>query len=263
MNGVVMRTNVFVSYSRSDLKWLKRLQVHLKPLVEEGLINLWDDTRIEWGEEWNEKIERALAKTAVAIVLVSADFWASDYIAKKELPYLMQAAERGALTLLPVIVGPSLFPDAFNLGRLQIGNCKKPLSALSPARQDKVWVRLTARIRSIARSGGVLPKWSMRGKPAGPPALLSWRQRLWPSAVGFFLGFLATALLVIGKFSVFDEVGVLAYLIFFLIGAAISIVVGFLYVNIDPKSMSQPIRFFHGLVIAILLNGLVYISSSS
>ena len=35
---------IFVSYSHRDRKWLERLQVHLKPLVRAGNIDLWDDT---------------------------------------------------------------------------------------------------------------------------------------------------------------------------------------------------------------------------
>ena len=40
------RTKIFISYSHSDEKWLRRLQVHLKPLERQGLIECWDDTRL-------------------------------------------------------------------------------------------------------------------------------------------------------------------------------------------------------------------------
>ncbi len=38
------RTQIFVSYSHADTEWLKRLQVHLKPLEQAGTIAWWDDT---------------------------------------------------------------------------------------------------------------------------------------------------------------------------------------------------------------------------
>jgi peptidoglycan hydrolase-like protein with peptidoglycan-binding domain len=40
------RTKVFVSYSHADEKWLKMLQVHIAPLERNGIVVLWDDTKI-------------------------------------------------------------------------------------------------------------------------------------------------------------------------------------------------------------------------
>lgn len=77
---------VFVSYSHRDAKWLRRLQVHLKPLEQEDIIDLWADTKIPPGAVWQDKIQEALDTANVALVLVSADFLASDFIKKHELP---------------------------------------------------------------------------------------------------------------------------------------------------------------------------------
>lgn len=43
------RARVFIGHSPQDDLWLKRLQVHLKPLKRDGLIDPWDDTRIQAG----------------------------------------------------------------------------------------------------------------------------------------------------------------------------------------------------------------------
>lgn len=45
---ITMRTTgkIFLSYSHNDAHWLERLQLHLKPIEREGIIDLWDDTKI-------------------------------------------------------------------------------------------------------------------------------------------------------------------------------------------------------------------------
>ena len=45
---------VFIGYSHDDMQWLSRLQVHLKPLKQEGIIDLWADTKITAGAIWKE-----------------------------------------------------------------------------------------------------------------------------------------------------------------------------------------------------------------
>lgn len=131
------RTKVFISYSRKDRRWLKRLQVHLKPLERDGLIERWDDTRITPGNKWREEIQLAIDSAQTAILLVSADFLASDFIAKEELPPLLAAAARDGLKIILVIVGPSLF-DVSPLAIWPPVNAPtRPLISLAKSEQEK------------------------------------------------------------------------------------------------------------------------------
>lgn len=144
------RTKVFISYSHKDRKWLERLQVHLKPLEREGIVDRWDDTRIKGGQKWREEIERALASAKVAVLLISADFLASDFIVENELPPLLEAAVRDGLVVLPVILSPSRFSHKEALSQFQTMNApSRPLLDLSPADQEKIWVNLTERIERV------------------------------------------------------------------------------------------------------------------
>jgi hypothetical protein len=142
------RTQVFVSYSHEDAEWLKRLQVHLKPLMRSGDVDLWDDTRIKPGAKWRKEIEQALASAKVAVLLISADFLASDFIDKDELPPLLAAAEQDEAVILSLIVSPSLYEETPSLARFQAANSpKKPLTTLDKAEQEKVLVQVAKAIK--------------------------------------------------------------------------------------------------------------------
>ena len=40
--------HIFISYSHKDKEYLERLQVHLKSLERDGIIDYWDDTKISY-----------------------------------------------------------------------------------------------------------------------------------------------------------------------------------------------------------------------
>jgi hypothetical protein len=144
------KLNVFVSYSHEDKAWLERVQVHLKPLARGGKLGLWDDTRIKAGQRWRDEIEAALAQADVAILLISADFYASDFIANNELPPLLETQSKRGLAILGVHISYSHFEDDEILSEYQTVNTpNQPIKSLSEADQDKVLRDLARRIREL------------------------------------------------------------------------------------------------------------------
>jgi hypothetical protein len=133
------RHTVFISYSHVDEIWLKRLRVHLRPLERVGLVDIFDDTRIKGGMEWRAEIEMAMEKAKVAILLISADFLASDFIVENELPPLLEKAKDGGARILPIIVSPSRFTTTPELSAFQACNSPaEPLIAMSVAKSEEV-----------------------------------------------------------------------------------------------------------------------------
>jgi hypothetical protein len=151
-----IRNSVFISYSHDDdPKWLKKVQTHLQALENEGTpVNLWDDTKIKAGMIWRDEIEKGLRTTKVAILLVSTNFLASDFISKDELPPLLKAAEQDGATILPLILKTSRYANHKKLSKFQAVNDpqKEPLSKLTEDEQDDILVRLTDRISELLNS---------------------------------------------------------------------------------------------------------------
>ena len=148
------RPNVFISYSHTDVEYLDRLLVHLKPLEKAGLLDLWVDTRLRAGDKWRREIEKALQRATVAVLLVSADFLASDFITEDELPPLLKNAEEQGTRVIPLIVKPCRFTRDKSLRAFQsVSDPKKALILLSTGQQELIYDQVASEIeRSLQKA---------------------------------------------------------------------------------------------------------------
>ncbi len=127
---------VFLSYSHQDRPWLERLSTMLAPLVRTGAIEFWWDGQIKAGNPWRQEIDGAMASARVAVLLVSAPFLASKFIAEVEMPYFLDAARNRQVHLLWVPVSPSLYEHT-PLAEIQAAHDpSRPLSTLSESERD-------------------------------------------------------------------------------------------------------------------------------
>lgn len=144
---ICVMKKLFISYSHKDERWLTRLLVHLRPIERAGRLDLWADTRISPGEQWNSTIASALADAQLAVLLVSADFLASEFIASKELPPLLRAAQARKCRVLSVIVGPCLFSRIQDLQQFQaINSPGRPLTRMKKAEAEETLARAAVAI---------------------------------------------------------------------------------------------------------------------
>ncbi len=145
------RSRAFISYSHKDEMYLRELQTHLAPYIQSELVDIWDDTKILPGSKWREEIEKALNSTKVAVLLISADFLASDFIRNIELPSLLAAREQEGAIILTVLLRPCAFTNT-DIGQFQAVNTPStPLSKMNPGRRDEVWSRVAELVREALR----------------------------------------------------------------------------------------------------------------
>lgn len=95
---------LFISYSHKDEKLRAELVKHLRVLRRQGVIEMWDDRMIPPGEVWGEGISPHLEEADIILLLLSADFLASDYAYSVEVRRALERQANGEARVIPIIL---------------------------------------------------------------------------------------------------------------------------------------------------------------
>ncbi len=140
---------VFISYSKTDKAYLEQLKKHLAPLRRQGLLETWDDMELIAGEPWDAAIHQQLSSADIIILLVSADFMATDYVWDIEINKAIERHERGEVTVIPIIIRPSLWQDAPFAYLTAIPEKGKAISTWDNS--DEAWAHVGEKIKQVAQ----------------------------------------------------------------------------------------------------------------
>src|ERR1019366_5302987 len=95
---------VAISYSHRDEEFREQLETHLKLLQRQGIVNTWHDRKIMPGDKWAGVVDDNFKRADMILLLVSADFIASDYCYNAELKTALERANRDEAKVVPVIL---------------------------------------------------------------------------------------------------------------------------------------------------------------
>jgi hypothetical protein len=98
---------VFISYSHRDIKLREELTKHLSNLRNQGIISNWHDGDIAPGTEWKSQILDHLNTARIILLLISADFMASDFCYSIEMKQAIARHDAKEACVLPIILRPS------------------------------------------------------------------------------------------------------------------------------------------------------------
>jgi TIR domain/Retroviral aspartyl protease len=174
----VRAIELFYAYSHRDEILRDELEKHLRGLSRSGVISGWHDRRISGGIEWDGRIDEHLNRSDIILLLVSADFIASDYCYDREMRRALELHELGEARVIPVILRPCDWQGT-PFAKLQA----LPRDAIPVTKwenQDEALRDVAVGIRSVAEELRCLPQrpkeriepsWTptSRGRPAEPP----------------------------------------------------------------------------------------------
>src|SRR6266852_1110811 len=97
---------VFYSYAHEDEAFRDTLEKHLSLLRRQGLITAWHDRRILPGADWSQAIDEHLEQASVILLLISADFLASDYCYGIEMQRALERHQANEARVIPILLRP-------------------------------------------------------------------------------------------------------------------------------------------------------------
>jgi TIR domain/HEAT repeats len=140
---------LFFSYSHKDETLRDELAKHLSQLKRQNIITTWHDRDITAGTDWAQAIDDNLNTADIILLLVSADFLASDYCYEKEMQRAIERHNNQEARVIPIILRPCDWHSApfSNLQSLPIahGAGAKPVTTWD--NQDEAFLAIAQGIR--------------------------------------------------------------------------------------------------------------------
>jgi hypothetical protein len=158
---------VLCSYAHEDEAWRQKLETHLSLLRRQGLVSLWHDRLIVPGTDWAHAIDTHLETASVILLLVSADFLASDYCYGIEMKRALERQEAGEARVIPILVRPADWKSAPFAQLQALPTDAKPI--VSWQNEDTALADVAAGIRRVIVEE--LPQLSLSAPRTALPAI--------------------------------------------------------------------------------------------
>lgn len=133
---------LFISYAHEDEAFKDDLVIMLAGLQRRGVIDAWQDGRIQPGDEWYPAIQTAMNECDLALLLVSSDFIDSRFIQEDEVPHLLQRRKDEGMRVIPIIIRPCMWDSEPVLSDLQaLPKDAQPVITfpVETGERDQVW----------------------------------------------------------------------------------------------------------------------------
>ena len=143
---------IFLSYSHKDedlMQQIKSAFLSYGDTTEEQF-DFWVDEEIRAGDDWLEKIERAMNEAHVALLLLSTEFKNSEFIKTREVATLLARKESEGLRVIPIIGKPCPWKSWDSINKAQVKpKGGQPLSAMPKAKREQALTDLVTEVAEI------------------------------------------------------------------------------------------------------------------
>jgi len=138
---------LFSASAHEDESLRNELARHLALLQRQGFIESWYDGQILPGIEWKSEIEKQLTSARIILLLISSDFFFSDFCYSIEMERALQRHKLGEAWVLPVILRPVDWREAPFAHIPCLPHNEQPITTWS--NRDEAFLSVTQGIRNL------------------------------------------------------------------------------------------------------------------
>jgi tetratricopeptide (TPR) repeat protein len=141
---------IFISYSHKDDSACEAFRTALSPLIRHKGVETWHDGKILAGSRFDDDIAKALDAADVIALLVSVNFFASDYCYLIELQRALERREQEGCIVVPVIIDHTEGWDEAEFAKFKVlPKDGKPITAFQ--RESEGWADVIKGIRGLLK----------------------------------------------------------------------------------------------------------------
>jgi len=141
------KVKVFLSYTHTDEKYKNKLNVHFAPLKRCNKVETWNDRELIAGTKFDAEIKKHLNEDEIIILLISADFIASDYCYDIEMKRALEREKNGECTVIPIILRDCLWQITPLKDLLALPKDGKPISTF--VNEDEAYLQIVKAVNDI------------------------------------------------------------------------------------------------------------------
>ena len=143
---------VFIAYDYKDKALLDKLLTQLSPLTRNDQIQTWSTDDTLAGEKHSQKLDKELKEASIVLLLISADFIASDLCHNHILTIAMKRHEAQAACVIPVYVRPCVCEDfAFDQLLALPNKPNFPKFVTQWENEDEAWMNVAEGLKKVVK----------------------------------------------------------------------------------------------------------------